>query len=102
MIPGEVEAGSVKIKKAGLPTKIIVIALLVYMAISLLNLQEQIKSAQVQKEAVAAQVEELSKKNNKLASAISRGNDPALLQEIAREKLGLVLPGEKIFIDVSN
>lgn len=98
----KVEAGSMKIKKAGIPTKIIVMVLLVYMAISLLNLREQIQAAEAQKETLSAQVEKLSQKNDKLAADIARSGDPALLEEIAREKLGLVLPGEKIFIDVSN
>ena len=40
----------VKTKKAGLLTKIVVLALLIYLATSLLNLQGQIASAQAERD----------------------------------------------------
>ncbi|MDD4510176.1 MAG: septum formation initiator family protein [Oscillospiraceae bacterium] len=91
-----------KFKRAGFPTKLIVLILLVYMAVSLLTLRDQIASAQVQEADLTEQVAELRQKNTDLQSDIESSDDPALLEKIAREKLGLVLPGEKIFIDISN
>lgn len=91
-----------KFKRAGFSTKLIVLILLVYMAISLLTLRDQIASVQVQESQLKAQVEEVRQKNAKLESDIANSENPELLEKIAREKIGLVLPGEKIFVDISN
>ena len=91
-----------KLKRAGFPTKIIVLILLVYMAVSLLTLREQITEAQAQEAELSNQVAELEQKNESLENDIARKDDPDMLEEIAREKLGLVAPGEKIFVDISN
>ncbi|MGI6498463.1 MAG: FtsB family cell division protein [Oscillospiraceae bacterium] len=91
-----------KFKRAGVPTKLIVLILLVYMAVSLLTLRDQITSAQTQEAELTEQVTELRQRNASLKSDIDNSDDFALLEKIAREKLGLVLPGEKIFIDISN
>ncbi|MBQ1351684.1 MAG: septum formation initiator family protein [Oscillospiraceae bacterium] len=91
-----------KFKRAGFSTKLIVLILLVYMAISLLTLRDQIASAQVQENELKAQVAELQEKNATLERDIANSDDPELLEKIAREQIGLVLPGEKIFVDISN
>ena len=96
------EARSVKFKRAGFSTKLIVLILLVYMAISLLTLRDQIASVQVQESQLTAQVAELRQKNASLESDIANSENPELLEKIARERIGLVLPGEKIFVDISN
>lgn len=91
-----------KFKRAGFSTKLIVLILLVYMAISLLTLRDQIASVQVQESQLTAQVAELRQKNASLESDIANSENPELLEKIARERIGLVLPGEKIFVDISN
>lgn len=45
-----------KLKRAGFLTKIVVLALLIYMATSLLDLRGQIQTAQVQRDTLARQV----------------------------------------------
>lgn len=40
--------------------------------------------------------------NAELEYDIAHAGDPETIAEIARTKLGLVKPGEKIFYDVSN
>jgi hypothetical protein len=40
--------------------------------------------------------------NDALASALEKADDPEFLQELARDQLGYVTPGEKSFYDVSN
>ena len=40
--------------------------------------------------------------NDALASALEKADDPEFLQELARDQLGYVTPGEKTFYDVSN
>ena len=55
-------------------------------------------AAQEEREAYAQELEELRRTNTKLAEDISRRDDPDLIEEIAREDLGMARPGEKVFI----
>ena len=52
-----------------------------------------------QQRELAADVERLRAENAKLKQEVRRlRNDPAAVEEIARDKLGLIRPGEKLFI----
>ena len=42
------------------------------------------------------------RENDSLSSALEKADDPEYLQELAREQLDMVSPGEKVFYDVSN
>ena len=91
-----------KFKRAGILTKLLILILLIGIGVSFLTLRDQISAAQQQEAELAQQAAELKKENDALESDIKNSEDPALLEKIAREKLGLVLPGEKIFVDISN
>lgn len=88
----------VKTKKAGFLTKLVVLALLIYMATSLLNLQGQLRTAQREQESLSAQVSAQKQMNADLADAVEHNDDPQRIEDIARDKLGLVAPGEKVFV----
>lgn len=92
----------IKLKRAGFLTKIVVVALLVYMAITLLNLRTQIQNAQNDLESYQAQVIQQQQINAELENDVVNGNDEEKLEDIARYKLGLVEPGEKVFYDITN
>ena len=47
-------------------------------------------------------VDAMLQENAELEYDIQHAEDPATIAEIARIKLGLVMPGEKIFYDVGN
>ena len=49
-----------------------------------------------------ARVAVVQQENAELEYDIAHAGDPDTIASIARAKLGLVLPGEKIFYDVSN
>ena len=87
-----------RIKKAGLLTKLVVLALLAATAIGLLNVRNQILQAQAEKEALERQVAQQAQTNADLADAVENSGDPDRQEDIARSKLGLVSPGEKVFI----
>ena len=90
-----------QVKKAGFLTKIVVPALLIYMATSLLNLRAQLQNDLEEKNALASQVEQLTQENTQLADAIENKDDPDVLEAVARDK-GFVKAGEKLFVDVAN
>lgn len=88
----------VKTKKAGILTKLVVLALLVYLATTLLNLRSQIQAAQTERDTLTQQVEAQTQRNAELSAAVKDSDDPDRIADAAREKLGLVEPGEKVFV----
>ena len=55
-----------------------------------------------EKQTLSAQLEQQQRENDSLSSALEKADDPEYLQELAREQLDMVSPGEKVFYDVSN
>ncbi|MEA4933463.1 MAG: septum formation initiator family protein [Lawsonibacter sp.] len=90
-----------RLKRAGFLTKIVVLALLIYMATSLLDLRGQIQATQGQRDALAQQVADQRLENQKLADAVENSDDPNMLEQVARDK-GYVKQGEILYFDVAN
>ena len=88
-------------KRAGFLTKIVVLALLIYMALSLGDLRGKIQDVELQRDALARQVTDQQLENQKLADAIENSDDPDMLKRVARER-GYVEQDETLFIDVAN
>ena len=90
-----------RFKQAGFLTKIVVLALLIYMVTSLMDLRGQIQATQSQRDALAQQVADQRLDNQELADAIENSDDPEVLERVAREK-GYVKQNELLFYDVAN
>ena len=90
-----------RFKQAGFLTKIVVLALLIYMTTSLLDLRGQIQATQSQRDTLAQQVADHRLENQELADAIEHSDDPEMLERVAREK-GYVKQNEVLFFDVAN
>lgn len=90
-----------RFKQAGFLTKIVVLALLIYMTTSLLDLRGQIQATQSQRDTLAQQVADQRLENQELADAIEHSDDPEMLERVAREK-GYVKQNELLFYDVAN
>mgnify|MGYP001081818103 CR=1 FL=1 len=86
-----------KLQKASILTKLVVLALLTGVATALLNLRGQIQQAQEDLAQTQAQVIAQRQTNADLADAIENNSDADRQADIARNKLGLVEPGEYIF-----
>lgn len=91
-----------RVKRAGLLTKILILALLIVVAISLLELNSRVDQAQAQKEDLARQVAAQTQTNADLADAIEHSDDPDRIADVARDRLGLVAPGEIIFYSMGD
>lgn len=91
-----------KLIQASLISKIVIIAVVVYAGLNLLSLKVQVSEAQEKRDSLKTQVEDVMQTNTELGYAIDHSFDPETIEDIARSKLGLVLPGEKIFYDVSG
>lgn len=90
-----------RIKKSGFLTKIIILALLIYMATALLDLQGQLQTNREQEELLTTQIEAQTQENAQLNDAIENCDDPEVLEAVARDK-GYVMPGDTLYVDTAN
>ena len=79
-----------------------VLLLIGVVGFELVNVYGQIATAQDQEKQLAAQVQQQKEANASLLQDLARADDEAFIKELAREKLGLTEPGERIFYDVNN
>ena len=91
-----------KLKRASIFTKIVLLAVIVYAVVTLVDTRARVAEAEADRAALQAQVETMRQENAELKYDIDHAGDPEVLAEIARGKLGLVKPGEKIYYDVRN
>ena len=88
-------------KRAGFLTKLVVLALLIYMALSLIDMRGRIQGVQDERDSLARQVTDQRQENQKLAEAIENSDDPEMLERVARDR-GYVEKDETLFVDVAN
>ena len=86
-----------KFKKASIFTKLVIAALMMYALISLVVVHQRTAQLQDRAAALQQQVSEMTQANAEMHS-----DDDDMRESVAREKLGLVKPGEKIFYDTSD
>ena len=91
-----------KLKRSSIWMKIVILALLVYAAITLVGAKGRIAAAKEDQALLQARVDAALQENAELEYDVEHANDPETIESIARTKLGLVKPGEKIFYDVGN
>lgn len=78
-------------------TILILAALMAALSIQILRMGGQIRAAQAEEAAVAQRLEELREANRQLQDDLDNSADPALIESIARDQLGMVCEGEKVF-----
>ena len=91
-----------KLKRAGVATKILVLVLLAAVAAALLSTQARLNAAQADREELSRQGQAQREVNAALEEGIARSADPDYLADIARGRLGLMEPGEIEFVDSSK
>ena len=91
-----------KIKRAGMATKLLVLVLLAAVAIALLSTQAKLSAVQADREELTRQVQAQQEANAALADDIAHSGDPEYLADIARRKLGMLEPDEIEFVDSSR
>jgi cell division protein FtsL len=80
-------------------TRIIVFALIIYAGISLITIRGKTEAVQDEMNEVRKAVAELELANAELEYELENRDNPAVIADIARSNLGLVLPGEIVFFD---
>lgn len=76
-------------------------ALAGYFAITLIQLQIEISEKKETLAQVQAQYNEKIAENEELEKVIEGGNEDEYIARIARDSLGYVKPGEKVYYDIS-
>lgn len=94
--------GGVKFKKTGFLMKVVIAALIIYGVINISGIRSQITEAERELLELQQKAEQLRRENAELEYDIAHSGDDATIMDIARSKLGLVLPGEIIFYDIGN
>lgn len=89
-------------KKAGIATKLVILILLLATSLALLSVRGRMQTAQDELDALERQVRSQTEINAGLAEDIANSGDPEKIADIAREKLGLVAPGERVFANTNN
>ena len=95
-----------KFKKASIFTTLVIAVLMLYAVISLVMVHRQTRQLQDRAATLQQQVSEtLFSKGQQgyvVCPHIEDSEDDDMIESVAREKLGLVKPGEKIFYDTSD
>ena len=89
-------------KRGGVFTTALILVLLLLVGLQLMNMRDKISQAESEEAAIAAQLAQQKQENASLEAALGKANDPEYLQELAREHLNMVSPGQRDFSDVSN
>lgn len=91
-----------RVKRAGMLTKLLILILLVVTATTYLNLRGDLRNLTAQQTVLERQNEKKRQENEALAAAIAQKDDPERIAAVARERLGYVAPGEIVFYDSGN
>jgi cell division protein FtsB len=83
--------------KAGFLTKLIIVILLAALGFKVYDLHGQIEMAEEERASYQEQVDEKKQENAALAADLAEGPTDEKLQDIARDELGYVKPGEYVF-----
>lgn len=86
-----------KIGHSGKIALLLLIGTIAAMSVMLHQLNTQLEHALNEQAMYAQRLEFLQKTNSALAEDIANSNDPDLIEEIARNDLGWVTQGEKVF-----
>ncbi len=85
------------LKPASRMTVLILMILMAVLTIQILRMNVQIQAAYAEEAVVAQRLEELRETNRQLQDDLDNSTDPALIESIARDQLGMVREGEKVF-----
>ena len=89
-------------RRASLLAAVLILVLLFLVGFRLMDMRSRLAEAQAEQTALAERVARQEQENRSLEAALERAEDPEYLQELARDQLGMVSPGQKDFYDVSN
>lgn len=88
--------------KKSLLKKLVVIAIIIYAVITFINQQKILNNYASQTKAVQVKIEEATAKQQELNAEKENVNSAEYIEAIAREKLDMYLPNERVYVDNEN
>lgn len=82
--------------------KIVFIAILIYAVITFINQQKILNNYSEQKKNLNSQIAEASDYQTQLNEEKDNVNSSEYIESIAREKLDMYLPNERVYVDTEN
>lgn len=79
-----------------------VIAITIYVGISMVFITNSYREKSREIQQVQQQIDEQTVLNQEYQAMIDQGVDDEYIQKLAREKLGLVYPDERVYIDMGG
>lgn len=91
-----------KLEWSGLTVKLVVLTLLIALSLALISVRGKLEEAKELRSTTARQVQAQREINAGLSEDIDASGGTESIFDIAREKLGLVEPGEQVFVDANH
>lgn len=82
--------------------RFIIIAVLIYFICTLFSQQQTLNSYKSEAEIYRAQIETANEETVALKNIKNNINSTEYIENVAREKLGMYLPNERVYIDITN
>ena len=82
--------------------RLVFIAILIYAVITFINQQKILNNYSEQKKNLNSQIAEASDYQTKLNEEKDNVNSSEYIESIAREKLDMYLPNERVYVDTEN
>lgn len=77
------------------------VLLIGYFVITFIGLQLDIREKNAELNEKNAAYQQITQENARLESIVENEDKSSYIEQVAREKLGFVMPGEKVFYDVT-
>ncbi len=91
-----------KKKRVSIAIKLLVVLFALYAAVTFVQLNIKNNDLKNQNTSLAQQIDKQETTNDQLRDATSGEPDEEEIESIARDQLGLGLPGEQVFVDTSS
>ena len=81
---------------------IVIAVFAIYFLVTLISQQKKIDQYKSEAQTYTVQLQEAQEKNDKLQETKSSANSTEYIEEVAREKLDMYLPNERVYVDTEN
>lgn len=86
-------------KRAGIVPKLLVFAVIAALAWTIIGLRGDIMQAITRRNELKLQAAAIEVENDEMRRRLENRDSDEIIEEIAREELGLVMPGEQVYYD---
>ena len=82
--------------------RILIIGIIIYVLYAVISRQQVLSAYRKEEQTYLDLIAQEQQRNSELLEAKDNVNSTEFIEEIAREKLGMYLPNERVYIDISK